>query len=267
MEHIGAGLAALGVFGPGIGIGILAGLSATAIGRNPDAAGQIRGIAIILAAFAEGLGVLAIVVGLLAIFIQPAREPSWTSWPSPPGRAATSSSSPRRRAASAVPDQPVLGDRRRAQLHPVLRDHLDVRLQARVARCWPTARRGSSRASRTPSRPGGTARTRKPNGSRRSAEARREANEILTRAQKVAQETRDADIAATREELERMRVRAAAEIEAEKKRAIGEVRAEVADLALAGRRARRRRDDDRRAPAAPRRGVPAHAPRAAETNN
>ena len=60
MEHIGAGLAALGVFGPGIGIGILAGLSATAIGRNPDAAGQIRGIAIILAAFAEGLGVLAI---------------------------------------------------------------------------------------------------------------------------------------------------------------------------------------------------------------
>jgi F-type H+-transporting ATPase subunit b len=63
-------------------------------------------------------------------------------------------------------------------------------------------------------------------------EARREANDILTRAQKVAQETRDADIAATKEELERMRVRAAAEIEAEKTRAIADVRAEVADLAL-----------------------------------
>jgi F-type H+-transporting ATPase subunit b len=63
-------------------------------------------------------------------------------------------------------------------------------------------------------------------------EARREANDILTRAQKVAQDTRDADIAATREELERMRVRAAAEIEAEKVRAISDVRAEVADLAL-----------------------------------
>ena len=63
-------------------------------------------------------------------------------------------------------------------------------------------------------------------------EARREANEILTRAQKIAQETRDADMAATREELERLRVRAAAEIEAEKVRAISEVRAEVADLAL-----------------------------------
>ena len=45
-------------------------------------------------------------------------------------------------------------------------------------------------------------------------EARREANEILARAQKVAQESRDA------------------EIEAEKTRAIADVRAEVADLAL-----------------------------------
>ena len=63
-------------------------------------------------------------------------------------------------------------------------------------------------------------------------EARREANEILVRAQKVAQETRDADIAATKADLERMRERAAAEIESEKVRAITEVRNEVADLAL-----------------------------------
>ena len=63
-------------------------------------------------------------------------------------------------------------------------------------------------------------------------EARREANDILARAQKVAQETRDADIAATREELERMRVRASSEIEAEKQRALAELRGEVADLAL-----------------------------------
>ncbi len=65
------------------------------------------------------------------------------------------------------------------------------------------------------------------------AEARREANEILARSQKVAQETRESDIAATREELERMRTRAATEIEAEKQRAISDLRAEVADLALA----------------------------------
>jgi F-type H+-transporting ATPase subunit b len=65
------------------------------------------------------------------------------------------------------------------------------------------------------------------------AEARREANDILARAQKVAQESRDADIAATRAELDRMRERATSEIEAEKQRAIGELRGEVADLALA----------------------------------
>ena len=64
-------------------------------------------------------------------------------------------------------------------------------------------------------------------------EARREANDILARAQKVAQESRDADIAATRAELDRMRERASAEIDAEKTRAIAELRGEVADLALA----------------------------------
>lgn len=65
------------------------------------------------------------------------------------------------------------------------------------------------------------------------AEARREANEILARSQKVAQETRDADIAATRVELERLRSRATSEIQAEKGRALADLRAEVADLALA----------------------------------
>jgi len=64
-------------------------------------------------------------------------------------------------------------------------------------------------------------------------EARKEANDILARAQRLAQETRDADIAATREELERMRQRATSEIDAEKQRAIAELRGEVADLALA----------------------------------
>ena len=71
MVTLVAGLAAFGVLGPGIGIGILAGMASSAIGRNPDAAGQIRTTAILLAAFAEGLGVLAIVVGMLCLFINP----------------------------------------------------------------------------------------------------------------------------------------------------------------------------------------------------
>ena len=64
-------------------------------------------------------------------------------------------------------------------------------------------------------------------------DARREANDIINRAQKVAQETRDADIAATRDELERLRTRATEEIAAEKSKALAELRSEVADLALA----------------------------------
>ena len=79
------------------------------------------------------------------------------------------------------------------------------------------------------------------------AEARRESNDILARAQKVAQETRDADIAATRDELERMRARATDEIEAEKSRALAELRGEVAELALqaAGRVVRETMTDQR----------------------
>jgi F-type H+-transporting ATPase subunit c len=66
---IAAGLAAFGVLGPAIALGILTGMSVSAIGRNPEAAPQIRATFIIGAAFAEGLGVLAIVVGILAILL------------------------------------------------------------------------------------------------------------------------------------------------------------------------------------------------------
>jgi F-type H+-transporting ATPase subunit b len=63
-------------------------------------------------------------------------------------------------------------------------------------------------------------------------DARREAKEILERAQKVADETREREVAATRAELERLRTQATAEIVSEKERALAEVRGEVADLAL-----------------------------------
>jgi F-type H+-transporting ATPase subunit c len=69
MDLLGAGLAAFGVLGPALAVGILTGMSVSAIGRNPEAAGQIRGTFIIGAAFAEGLGVLAVVVGILIIVL------------------------------------------------------------------------------------------------------------------------------------------------------------------------------------------------------
>jgi F-type H+-transporting ATPase subunit b len=64
------------------------------------------------------------------------------------------------------------------------------------------------------------------------AEARREANEIVARAQRLAEDSREQTIAETRSELERLRAQAAAEIEAERQRALAEVRGRVADLAL-----------------------------------
>ena len=64
-------------------------------------------------------------------------------------------------------------------------------------------------------------------------EARAEAEEILTRAQRVADENRERDMAETRAQLEQMRERAAADIVSEKERALAEVRDQVADLALA----------------------------------
>jgi F-type H+-transporting ATPase subunit b len=63
-------------------------------------------------------------------------------------------------------------------------------------------------------------------------EARREANDIIVRAQRTADETRDQGVAETRTEIERLRAQAVGEIDAERQRALGEVRAQVADLAL-----------------------------------
>ncbi len=69
LAPIGAGLAAISIVGPGLAIGILAGMSASAISRNPDAAGQIRSVAVLMAAFAEGLGIIALVVALALVFV------------------------------------------------------------------------------------------------------------------------------------------------------------------------------------------------------
>jgi F-type H+-transporting ATPase subunit b len=63
-------------------------------------------------------------------------------------------------------------------------------------------------------------------------EARREANALIAAAQKSAEDLRIADIAATRDELDRLRDRARADIQAERDRALADLRSQVADLAL-----------------------------------
>lgn len=65
------------------------------------------------------------------------------------------------------------------------------------------------------------------------ADARHEASTLIAAAQKTAEDLREADIAATRAELDQLRERAAADIAAERDRAMADLRAQVADLALA----------------------------------
>lgn len=65
------------------------------------------------------------------------------------------------------------------------------------------------------------------------ASARHEAEDILARAQRVADENRERDLAETRAQIEQMRERAATDIATEKDRALADVRGQVAELALA----------------------------------
>ena len=69
-KFIGAGIAiGLGVIGPGIGIGILGAGAMGAIGRNPEAAGAITTNMILAIAFAEALGIYALVSVIMIGFI------------------------------------------------------------------------------------------------------------------------------------------------------------------------------------------------------
>lgn len=70
MKALSAALAiGLGAIGPGIGIGILAHGALGAIGRNPDAIGDIRTNLILAIAFAEAVAIYALVVALIILFV------------------------------------------------------------------------------------------------------------------------------------------------------------------------------------------------------
>ena len=69
LKAIGAGLAMVGAFGPGIGIGLLAQGAMQGIGRNPDAAGQIQTNMILGIVFAEAISIYALVVALIILFV------------------------------------------------------------------------------------------------------------------------------------------------------------------------------------------------------
>lgn len=61
--------AAVGVIGPGIGIGLIGSGAMQAIGRNPDASGKIVSNMILAIVFTEALGILALVVAFIIKFV------------------------------------------------------------------------------------------------------------------------------------------------------------------------------------------------------
>ena len=70
MKFLAAGVAmGLGAFGPAIGIGYLGGKAMEALGRNPEAAGPIQTNMILAIAFAEAIGIYALVVAILIGFV------------------------------------------------------------------------------------------------------------------------------------------------------------------------------------------------------
>lgn len=68
-KAIGAGLAMVGALGPGIGIGLLVQGALQAIGRNPDASGNIQTNMILGIVFAEAVAIYCLVVALIILFV------------------------------------------------------------------------------------------------------------------------------------------------------------------------------------------------------
>ncbi|EFE27862.1 ATP synthase F0, C subunit [Filifactor alocis ATCC 35896] len=68
---IGAGLAMIAGIGPGIGQGYAAGKGAEAVGRQPEAQGDIIKTMLLGAAVAETTGIYGLIIALILIFVKP----------------------------------------------------------------------------------------------------------------------------------------------------------------------------------------------------
>lgn len=71
MSALGAGIAMLPSFSAGIGQGMAAAKGVEAVGRNPEAAGEIRTTMIIGSALAETGAIYALLVALILLFVNP----------------------------------------------------------------------------------------------------------------------------------------------------------------------------------------------------
>jgi len=58
-----------GTFGPALGIGLIGSKALEAVGRNPEATDKIQTLMILAIAFAEAIGIFALVVALILKFV------------------------------------------------------------------------------------------------------------------------------------------------------------------------------------------------------
>ncbi|BES66632.1 ATP synthase F0 subunit C [Gottschalkiaceae bacterium SANA] len=68
---IGAGLAAIAGIGPGIGQGYAAGKGCEAVGRQPEAQGDIIRTMVMGQAIAETTGIYGLVIAMILLFLNP----------------------------------------------------------------------------------------------------------------------------------------------------------------------------------------------------
>lgn len=66
---LAAGIAMIGMIGPGIGIGVLSGQALQAIGRNPEAAPLIQTNMILTIALTESIAIYVLVITFVLIFV------------------------------------------------------------------------------------------------------------------------------------------------------------------------------------------------------
>lgn len=71
MSALGAGIAMIAGLGPGIGQGIAASKGAEAVGRQPEAKGDIIQTMILGQAVAETTGIYSLVIAIILILVKP----------------------------------------------------------------------------------------------------------------------------------------------------------------------------------------------------
>ena len=70
MYAIAAGLAAFGLIGGGIGIGVVSGKAVEAIARQPEAKGDIMSTMILGIAFSEVTSLFALFIAIMFLFVK-----------------------------------------------------------------------------------------------------------------------------------------------------------------------------------------------------